>query len=984
MGGILGGGDTISNVAPVAAGLRVQTSAYGLSIPICLYGRTRVTGNLIWFGDFTPIANTTTQSAGGKGGSVDSSNTTFTYTTSFCLALGEGLMTAVYSGWRDKDILTQAQVNSLFTFFNGSYSQTPWSYLTSKHAGQDLAYRGISYVAASNYNLGASEALPNHSFEVGGAFQYNIAGGIYGANPKDIVYDFLTNTHYGAGYPASKLGDFTAFSNFCIASGIFLSPAYTDQTQTADMLLEIMKATNSGVYFGEGLMKIVPMSDTNVTGNGVSYIASNTAIYNLTDDDFIITSGDPVKVTRGSPADAYNQVQIEFINSANQYNVEIATASDQAAIDTYGLIAMPPVSIHAITDAPTARLVAQMMLQRALYVRNTYEFNLSAKYSLLEPTDIVTITDSFLGLSNYAVRITSVEEASDNLLSIIAEDYPSGVTHSPIYPSGSGSGFNVNYNTAASNVAPPTFFEVPVSKSTTGLAVSVAVAGIDSNYGGCQVWASWDGITYKKVGETNGSARYGITTNTTTAAANQVQNVALIGNGGQVLSGSPSDAANLSSLTLVGNEYVGYTTSSLLSVNNYGLTLANRGAYQTAAISHAIGERFVLVDNTIVTSEDLDLSNIGKTIYFKFLAFNQYGAGLQLLSDVSPYAYTITGEVASLPPSDVSSISINGTKLSWTTVSDGDVAGYVLRFNYGQNTEWGTANTLNVGVVTDSPYQMLITPSNQVTIMIKAVDKLGNYSLNAASIVTDFGDQIVANVLETYDYQALSWPGVITNATVAAGNLQATQSDPFYQSAQSNFYTVDNASFYSVNYDAMEWISAGYTPSMAAVGSNLSLVFALQGNGQKIQYRLTGATLFFNDDLSYFYSADTTNFYAPPGEWLTWGGAITAQNQEYQWRVVILGGATAGLISAFTAQVDVPDVSLSLNNVSVIAGGSRLTGAIGNFNFITNIQMTLHGGSTATKLEILDYNATLGPLVIAKDNTGTSVAANIDALLQGY
>ena len=42
-------------------GIRVQTSTYGTVIPL-VYGTTRITGNIIWYGDF--LANAVSQ--GGK------------------------------------------------------------------------------------------------------------------------------------------------------------------------------------------------------------------------------------------------------------------------------------------------------------------------------------------------------------------------------------------------------------------------------------------------------------------------------------------------------------------------------------------------------------------------------------------------------------------------------------------------------------------------------------------------------------------------------------------------------------------------------------------------------------------------------------------------------------------------------------------------------------------------------------------------------
>lgn len=68
----------------------------------------------------------------------------------------------------------------------------------------------------------------------------------------------------------------------------------------------------------------------------------------------------------------------------------------------------------------------QLLLQRRLYVRNEYEFELGWKYCRLEPMDIVTITDESLGLNQFLVRITRVEEDEEGVLSITAEELAVG------------------------------------------------------------------------------------------------------------------------------------------------------------------------------------------------------------------------------------------------------------------------------------------------------------------------------------------------------------------------------------------------------------------------------------------------------------------------------------------------------------------------------------------------------------------------------
>ena len=60
--------------------------------------------------------------------------------------------------------------------------------------------------------------------------------------------------------------------------------------------------------------------------------------------------------------------------------------------------------------------IAQTILQRQLYVRTKFTFKLSWEYCLLDPMDIVTITDANLGLSDYPVRIIEIEEDDKGLL----------------------------------------------------------------------------------------------------------------------------------------------------------------------------------------------------------------------------------------------------------------------------------------------------------------------------------------------------------------------------------------------------------------------------------------------------------------------------------------------------------------------------------------------------------------------------------------
>lgn len=670
MGGIFGGSQTISTSEVPLAGMAIQSSVFGKPLAL-VYGRARITVNMIGYYDFKAIPHTTSNSSsGGKGGGgVTSTNTTYTYQASMLFGLCEGPISSVNAFWVDKEYTANANI---FNKFLGSTIQTPWSYMASNHPTEALAYRRAAYVSAANYDLGSSAGLGNHSFDITGMLPY--AGGtIDGANPKEIILDLLTNAEHGAGFPVASIGDWAQFSSYCIANNIFLSPVFDAQTESRAMIDDLMRITNAGIYFSEGVLKITPFSDASATANAITYTPNVTPVYDLGDDDYLDLE-QPVRVLRTPNADAYNQVQIEFSDKANQFNAAIATAQDQASIEVYGLRPLEVIKASAITDAPTARLIAQLILQRVLYTRNTYEFKIGWKYARLEPTDYITLTDARLGLDHVPVRVLSIEEDEQGGLSISAEDAPLGVHSSPLYTQQAGQGYTVNYSTPPGNVAAPAFFEVPATQALSGLAIGAAVTGTSPDWGGCEIWVSNDGTSYAYMDQISGGARYGTIGNAISADIGQIPRVTLSGNGGQMLSGSTADATVLSTLCLIDNEFCAHTTAALVSANVYDLTLTVRGAHSTTAASHAVADKFIRIDDAIAYSDSLALDMIGKTIYFKFLSFNKFGGGKQQLADVTAYSYVVTGVMAKLPPPAITApaavTSENSIFLNWTNPAD--------------------------------------------------------------------------------------------------------------------------------------------------------------------------------------------------------------------------------------------------------------------------------------------------------------------------
>lgn len=633
---------TISNSEQRILSLQVQQSSQGLTLPV-VYGRARVAGNLIWYGDFTTIETKTTTRQGGKGGGgVKQEDISYTYEAAVMMALCEGEIKGIGRIWRDKEkfeSLSQLRLN----LAKGGDEQPTWTHLQQpKHQAQAINYSGTAYIYSPNYELTKSAQIYSHNFEVIGKMGYSSS--IPDANPSEIIRDMLTNQNYGCGFPAENLGDTSVYGVYCRAAGIFLSPVYSEQTEAQQNISELLEQTNSAAVFSQGRLKIVPYGDVKLSGNGAAYVPNLTPVYDLTDDDFIVSGAeDPLKVERKTNADAYNQIQVEYLDRANDYNIAVAEVKDQANIEQYGLRPKDAVKMHGICDAKVANHVAQLLLQRALYVRNEYEFKLGWKYCLLEPMDLVTLTDEGLGLDKTPVRIIEIEEDEEGVLTVKAEDFPMGAATATAYPTQPSLGYSADYNKSPGNAHAPVVFEAPLQLTGGEPQIWLATAGGDM-WGGAEVWISTDGDSYTRIGATNKKARFGSLSAPLSSGAvfDRANTLNVEISAGQMTGGTEQDSRDLLTLCYVDGEFLAYETAELKGVGRYTLGNLTRGAYGSTIDRHNAGSQFVRIDEAMFKYA-VPANWVGRTVWVKLVSFNVFGSGVQELAEVPAYSYTIKG-----------------------------------------------------------------------------------------------------------------------------------------------------------------------------------------------------------------------------------------------------------------------------------------------------------------------------------------------------
>jgi len=786
--GFLSGGSSQASTRTVASGVSIQSSIYGSVVPV-VYGQTRMVGNLAWYGGFQAIPQNSSgagKGGGGNGGKGGGSGSEYDYKASFIFALAEGPLAAIGTVYDSKSTKTWA--NSHLSFAAGSLTQSPWGYLTTNYPGQALSYAGTGYVYAQSYDLGQSAQLPNLSYEVTGLFSGAITG-LPDANPADVVIDALTNARYGVGFPSDHLGDLSIFRNYCLATGMVVSPLFDTQQDAATQVNQIVQDCNSEFVWSGSTLTIVPYGDQALSANGGTYTPPTAALYSLTDDDFLDTgSGDPVQCSRARPSDQMNSVKIEWLNRSNHYNIEVVEADDLAAIQLYGLRTDQPSQSHWFCNIAAATLSATLQLQRQR-VRNVYTFTLGWKYCLLDPMDIIEITDEAMGLSQQWVRIVSIEEDDNGNLKITAEEYLGGTGGAPLYSFQTGSPYVANYNSDAGSVNAPVIFEPPPGLTGGVPQVWIGASG-GSNWGGADIWLSTDDSTYQRYGRITTPARQGVLTAALPSAADldttDTLAVNLAESSGQLLSGTLADANAFQTLCYVatdggGYELVAYETATLVSSNTYDLTYLRRGAYNSTIGSHASGSQFCRLDNAIVQI-DLPTSYIGQTVYLKLTSFNIWGGGEEQLADVDAYEYSPAGTGANVAPPTGIGLSVgylqqaDGTiqpymQIAWTASPDPLFDSYEVEWSVHGDNLWTSvtvsSNTLSwriipiplaIGTAFDARVRAV---RNQGGPFFSAWDEVDNVATVGKAVASADPGDLAATA--GFQHIKLTWTGAFAN-----------------------------------------------------------------------------------------------------------------------------------------------------------------------------------------------------------------------------
>ncbi len=358
----------------------------------------------------------------------------------------------------------------------------------------------------------------------------------------------------------------------------------------------------------------------------------------------------------------------------------------------------------------------------------------------------------------------------------------------------------------------------------------------------------------------------------------------------------------------------------------------------------------------------------------------------------------IVGAIA--PPSDVENFTCNvsgqDAHLSYDAVPDLDLAFYQIRFS--QLTD-GTAEWLNsVNLVTkvSRPATSITVPARVGTYLIKAVDKLGNFSSNATSVIS--------NVTSTTNFNAVSTinehPTFLgtKNSVVISDDAIILDSSELFDSASGDFDTettrffdsgVANADFLaSGNYEFANVIDIGakhtvrVTASLTQTARNPDDLFDNRsGNFDDAKSNFDGDVpancdahleIATSDDNSTFTSFQTFVI-----------GNYTARYLKFRLVLTSSDLASTAVVSEASVTVDMPDRIFSEDNIS--SGTSTKTVTFSSPFKSTNYAVGITAENMATGDFFTVSNKTVNSFdVLFKNSGGTNISRTFDFIAKGF
>ena len=358
---------------------------------------------------------------------------------------------------------------------------------------------------------------------------------------------------------------------------------------------------------------------------------------------------------------------------------------------------------------------------------------------------------------------------------------------------------------------------------------------------------------------------------------------------------------------------------------------------------------------------------------------------------------TIIGALA--PPSDIEDFSCNvigqEAHLSWTQIPDLDLAYYQIRYSALIDGSATWSNSVSLVEKVSRPATSINVPARVGTYLIKAVDKLGNFSSNATAIISNVTGVLNFNAVATQSEHP-DFTGTKTNVIESDNTLKLDSSELF--DSASGLFDDGTGLFESGLTSADLFASGSYefaTPIDIGAKHTARITASITQTSDNLDDVFDSRTGDFDDQKSNFDGDTPANCnahieIATSDDNVTYTsfrnftiGDYTARYFKFKLIMTSTDLSSTPVVSELSVTIDMPDRIFSGNDITSGAGTYTIT--FTNPFKSVNYAVGITGEDLATGDFFVVENKTISGFDLTfKNSGGTAISRTFDYIAKGF
>ncbi len=559
-----------------------------------IFGRVRIRGNIIWYGNLKTVE---VKEKGGKGGSKKVTVGYKYYLDVWqTICMGPASIVKMYIDDKEKEVVSDDE-----SFNNGTninYPTQPGEYSSRlkgvAHIFWDQFYLGENRTSVPTVHY-VMDCVPNCPL--------TYVSEAHGINPAAIIY--YTLLLGGASATDFNISSFNQAASYWHSKGYGLNISYTKQKEVREYIKQVLSYVGGVYYTDENDLHCIKAFDP----NDASEVTVET-------DDFIEFS-----FSRRSWEATYNDFRANYTSEEKEFTVRTISVRNSASIKMLGNKYQLSLDLTGFRDLESASRRLYEIMKHESYPYATITCTLPFKYSIYREGSIVTINNTDYGIENAEFRIMkrTIEGVDSNKVSWQLEQVTETLFDDTFNYGGNPIWTNPNYEVAP--LTKQAVFELPYNSYTGKNKAVLLLAQREKGFeDGFIVLKSTTGADYDIVGDFTTFSQYG------TLDEEYGTDVYDIDDDVGILYTPYRDDPEFVTIAreslfdgvryaIVGNEVMTFETVTPEGTNSYRLTGVVRGLFGTLITSHSVGAGIWLTEIRSNVINNIQYSNL----YLKYL-----------------------------------------------------------------------------------------------------------------------------------------------------------------------------------------------------------------------------------------------------------------------------------------------------------------------------------------------------------------------------